>query len=546
MLAGCSKEKEAAMIYGLDLEGFQSFGLKQELEFSPLTLIFGPNSVGKSSIGRALRLLSQSHRAGGGLRYSGDLVSLGGFTDTSHKRRTTDDAFIRIGLRMHNSDVRPQDSQRISTSSVEMVFSPEDSEKPAWLRIAGLIEFEGPEKETLTGGFTLVLSRLSDPDWNPDPVGRADVRPMGPLNNEARITNFVAKDLGHILNGVVGLKIDDTVDLLTVDDEFQLLGETGIERRRRNFRETFEDFRFIFTKPTAYRGLNVLPALRMPPRSQLSLLHTFVSRLVKDCAGNLNDSVAQFQYIGPLRNVSSEYVAPSNQWTKLVSDASNLQEHLTSLSTRELEFLSNAVEELTEGKYRLTTEEIPMHLVGIGGNRQVLLQDNFTKAKVTLGNAGTGISQVLPIVAGILSMSATVGEDSRPRRPFGDREARDMLGGLLFVEQPELHLHPAMQVRLADYLIDNSSDGLETNLDRGRGKPRIVCETHSEAILLRVISRIKAGELSKDKVGIYYVDRFPDWESSHAIRMEFDGHGNFRNPWPVSFSDIRSSERMNW
>ena len=534
------------MIYGLDLEGFQSFGLRQEIEFAPLTLIFGPNSVGKSSIGRVLRLLSQSQKTGGGLQYSGDLVKLGGFSDASHKRRTSNDAFIRIGLRMHLPDSRPEDGRKLSTCSVDMVFSSEDAERPAWLKIAGLIEFDGPGKESMTGGFVVILSRVPNLHWSPDPASEAEVEPIGPLKDELRITSFVVSDLGPIFKELVGLEIADRVDLFAVEEEFQLRSATGIERRRRSFKEVFGDFRFTFNKPTAFRGLNLLPALRMPPRSGTSLLHTFVGRLIKDCAIGLNHSVAQFQYIGPLRNVSSNYVAPSEQWTKLVPDASNLQEHLTSLSESELRFVSDAIESLTDGQYGLTNEELPEEHVGIGGHQQVLLKDNFSQAKVTLANAGTGISQVLPIVAGLLSMSARIGDGPRPRRPFGDREARDMLGGLLFVEQPELHLHPAMQVRLADYLLNNSSDGLDTNIERGRGKPVVVCETHSEAILLRVMSRIKSGEVSRDEVAIYYVDRFPDWESSHAIRMEIDGEGDFRNPWPLSFSDVRNQERLSW
>lgn len=532
------------MIYGLDLEGFQSFGLKQEIEFAPLTLIFGPNSVGKSSIGRVFRLLSQSQNTGGGLRYSGDLLNLGAFVDASHKRKVTKDAFIRIGLRMAFGDAVRRDDFRLSACFVEMVFSPQDPHKPAWIKLAGVLELDAAEEGETQASFTLTLSRLSDPAWSPDAHEATERIPLGPLSDDAKITRFFVSNLGSVFTKLVGLNVPDDCDLLGLDDEFQLRSETGIERRKRRFQEVFNDFFFSFRSSSGFRGLNLLPRLRMPDRSATSLLHTFVDRLLRRCAAGLDDSVRQFQYIGPLRNVSSEYVSVSGQWTKLRPDAGNLQEHLTSLSDGELTVVSRAISSLTDGQYSLLRSELPPHLVGVGGYQQVVLYDHFLKAEVTLSNAGSGISQVLPIIAGIMSMTSNRADSGRPRRRLSDPDARSMLGGLLFVEQPELHLHPAMQVRLADYLLDNSSDGLHTNIDRARGKPIVVCETHSEEILLRVLARIRAGDVARERIAIYFVDRFPDWDSSHAMRMEIDQSGNFENPWPVSFSDIRNQERL--
>ena len=534
------------MIYGLNLEGFQSFGLKQELDLKPLTLIFGPNSVGKSAIGRSLRLLSQSQKAGGGLQYSGTLVQMGGFADASHQRRVDDSHFIRIGVRLAVADSRGRDDLGVATYNIDLVFSPHDPEKPAWVSIIGVRNFRTENGITAQGSFAMVLSRITDPSWSPDPNDNEMAPPIGPLAEDARILALVVSGFETVLEDLAGVHLEDGTDLLRVTDEIRLIDRQGRQFGEEALGRALEEFRFRFDRPSFYRGLNLLPALRKPPAAETSTLHSFVNDLLQGAAAALNESIAQFQYIGPLRNVASEYVRPSSQWVSLLPDASNLQEHLTSLSEDEFKVISEALKTLTDGHYSLSVETLDETQVGAAGFKQVVLLDNFLNAKVTLSNAGTGISQVLPIVAGLLSMTANIAKNRRRRRPFADQDAKDVLGGLLFVEQPELHLHPAMQARLGDYLIDNSSDGLETNLDRGRGKPIVVCETHSEALVMRVLSRIKAGSLSPDNVAIYFVDRFPDWDSSHAIRMKIDAEGNFTDPWPLSFSDVRNKERFGW
>ena len=82
-----------------------------------------------------------------------------------------------------------------------------------------------------------------------------------------------------------------------------------------------------------------------------------------------------------------------------------------------------------------------------------------TKANLT--DVGFGISQVLPVLVQGLLM----------RR-----------GGIYFVQQPEIHLHPDAQAGLADFFIYLASQGVIT-----------VVETHSEYLLLRLRRRLAEG-----------------------------------------------------
>ena len=48
------------MIDGIVLSGFRAFGERVEARFAPITLVYGPNSAGKSSLVKSLQFLRQS------------------------------------------------------------------------------------------------------------------------------------------------------------------------------------------------------------------------------------------------------------------------------------------------------------------------------------------------------------------------------------------------------------------------------------------------------------------------------------------------------
>ena len=66
----------------------------------------------------------------------------------------------------------------------------------------------------------------------------------------------------------------------------------------------------------------------------------------------------------------------------------------------------------------------------------------------------------------------------------------------LLLEQPEIHLHPNMQMKMADFLISQAYN-----------KKNIICETHSDHIINRIVRRVmedKTGNL-QNLVKIYFV-----------------------------------------
>lgn len=139
---------------------------------------------------------------------------------------------------------------------------------------------------------------------------------------------------------------------------------------------------------------------------------------------------------------------------------------------------------------------------------ELRLRDNITKIASNLSEFGYGASQVLPVLEGC----ALPGP------------------GPLFIEQPEIHLHPRAQGQLAQILCDTSK------------RRQMIVETHSEHMINRARRLIAEGKLAASDVIIHYIDR--DEQGSHAQTIGLDDLGDFTADWPDGFYDERYHETM--
>jgi predicted ATPase len=123
---------------------------------------------------------------------------------------------------------------------------------------------------------------------------------------------------------------------------------------------------------------------------------------------------------------------------------------------------------------------------------------------VSIADVGLGVSQVLPVLVALL-----VAEP----------------GQLVYLEQPEIHLHPRAQAALAEILADAAKRGV-----------RVVLETHSELLLLAVQSLVAEGKLSPDLVKLHWFTRREDGVTE-VNSAELDDAGAFGD-WPEDFSNV--------
>jgi predicted ATPase len=130
---------------------------------------------------------------------------------------------------------------------------------------------------------------------------------------------------------------------------------------------------------------------------------------------------------------------------------------------------------------------------------------------------GVGISQVLPVVVAAVGLKSPI---------------------ILSIEQPELHIHPAVQVQLGDLFITQSSN-----------KKFFLIETHSEHLLLRIMRRIRetaeekapnSAKILPHQVAIYYVES--ENGSTEVTQIGLDENGRFTDRWPRGFFEEREKE----
>lgn len=128
---------------------------------------------------------------------------------------------------------------------------------------------------------------------------------------------------------------------------------------------------------------------------------------------------------------------------------------------------------------------------------------NTAKDMVSIADVGFGVSQTLPILVALLTAEP---------------------GQLVYVEQPEIHLHPKAQMAMAQILAEAANRGV-----------RVVVETHSSMLLLGIQSLVAEGKLSPDKVKLHWFKRRPEDGVTEVSSADLDKAGAFGD-WPEDFS----------
>jgi predicted ATPase len=150
------------------------------------------------------------------------------------------------------------------------------------------------------------------------------------------------------------------------------------------------------------------------------------------------------------------------------------------------------------------------------GQVRLMLREGESRDEYNLADVGYGLSQILPVMGQIWLNT---------RRRAARSEFR-----VVAIEQPELHLHPAFQTRIADALV-----GALAATERIRNYTlSLVVETHSEAVINRLGELIAAGRLSQGTVAIYLFEKQGPDEVTTVRMSEFDKDGVLEN-WPFGF-----------
>lgn len=193
----------------------------------------------------------------------------------------------------------------------------------------------------------------------------------------------------------------------------------------------------------------------------------------------------------------SKYLTEVNAWlTKLLATDYSLDGVVKKIVERRPRTSEENKKKKIDARY-----SVKLHLT-VGNN-----------LKLGFADVGTGVSQVVPVVALLLSL-----DDDDPA----------------VLQQPELHLHPKAQSVLADLFLTVCSRGHQ-----------ITIETHSEHIILRIIRRLgergsrgnQSAFINPSQLRIVYFHPGTNGSEPHWIRL--DDAGRFLDPWPAGFFEER-------
>ena len=558
-------------------------GLKSaELDLEPgaMTVLAGMNSSGKSSLLQSLLFAAQSLYHNGPVVLNGPLVRLGEASDLV--RNGSPNTSIGLALEFSRSDGDTQDPTGVLKAQIDLVPSGDNvTLRPQRVRINRLDADAGGtlrlDKDHSRSGDLREVAEAIDGSPSTDILHVKSLlasekralrtyvsfRGLVPadviqLHSAERIASKYRQALNPILNQLEATnKSQSAMNRLPREKEFEIflflreftrLVVSELEHEDETIRSSlhplsaarngnpyrFESVWGDFSEEERKKAVDLavsararktyvhvpLPevsAFRTRNRDSHGLLESILKEEIHDSlqalrnlASSLFDLADKVQYLGPLRD---EPRVAWNQWNELARGlpVGTRGEYCAVVLSRSAKHKLEYVGPGPTGELRQSTLDQAVNewlaYLEIGdsvfakslGKLGVGVTLSVAGQRRDLTAVGVGVSQALPLVIAFLAAP----KDS-----------------VFIVEQPELHLHPAVQSRLADFML-NARPDLTT-----------IVETHSEAFLTRIRRRVAEGTTAPSRVIITFVE--PSSDGAVTRNLQLSEFGDL-NEWPLGF-----------
>jgi hypothetical protein len=226
-------------------------------------------------------------------------------------------------------------------------------------------------------------------------------------------------------------------------------------------------------------------------------------RIVGFSFTELRSLFSSLSYVGPLRQKPQKYYRVSSEAPRTVGPQGQYAANLFRRREKKIGKKVNQWIKRFEFGDALTAKKVNDDLFE--------LCFSVGKSHYNFVEAGFGASQVLPLI--IQAFAAP--KDS-----------------LTLAEQPEIHLNPKLQCVLADLFVEMANS-----------QHRIVVETHSEHLLLRLRALVAAKKIRAKDVAIYFVERDGKASKVREVPLGEDG-GLQSDAWPAGFFDDALRESL--
>ena len=581
------------MIRSISFKKYKSFKAKTTIDIKPITILVGPNNSGKSSIMKLFGLIHQSYKHGKTgtlLKYDGPDVDLVNFETISH-RNTRDELFIQLTLdpwepspdefgeiplkllgyqwldtmalslspnreciqyglsqekrrRITFEFLRNEDqflvltlgdrfSDRIISNlsdeieDIVEVFSICSGKKISRDEVAaGVRKIFAAQKTIYIGAKGISITGLGEFIWEREYVSWQKARKMLGLEEvsievpdhlqplQSKATGSVTVSDLAVLLGIRehGIRLeegegpDKNIELGEEDRRPvpAMLIEAARNQSNQKYKDLFINWMWQYLFRKVIHDISEFCTSIIEGR-------VIKTRVIPTLRGNL-DHITLF---GPLRPWPERFYTYDQIEHLLfgnIIDGQSLDERL--------EKVTRAV---TDGMRKLgmsctVSFDRRKQSAGLPDFFILTVREGGSRRKYNYKDVGFGLSQIIPVLFAVNS-SKTL----------------SYVHPLIAIEQPELHLHPKAQARLAQVFVESLADHLLSGaLTERKGSLQYVLETHSEHLVRGFQVLVAKGKLPRDYVAIYYVGKRKNG-NSYVKKLELTDKGMFTDPWPGGF-----------
>jgi ABC-type lipoprotein export system ATPase subunit len=538
------------MIKELRLSGFKAFARPQIVPFGQITLIFGANSSGKSSILQSILLLKQSIEEAGEsstvVMPRGSLVNLGTFSDMLHRGHSPGE--IEIGVRWSKARWSPMSLNDVPLEPPKIPI------QDPWFQLAIGASRGGNIR---LKRFSFGSGEFSDPFALAEPMpGRRSLRGLTKgsrfrlrdLCQESDLAEFVYQTFRdgvarakyrhefRLANGPTlihsNLGAEETQQVQTrfsarLSREAQALSRLDSLTRERFFAELklIAEQEIIFVRHylpwlwQEHRDERTVPRTEQDdPLAEDLILRQLdslpysvriktigASSVAASLGRGLAEELSVLRYIGALRDQPDRYALPNGG---AVSDVGRRGQFTADLLLSRTDVRGAVNAALSSLGVNYNVEAVGFGKKSTKDLQLLRLRDRESGLLVSPLDVGVGVSQVLPIVVQSLATKS----------------------GIIVIEEPESHLHPRLQAELGNLF----ADGVRENNNQ------YIVETHSEHLILRLQRLVREKKLRADQVRVLYVKKASS--SAEIFDLKMDENGSFVSDWPDGFFPERLAE----
>ena len=532
----------------LTIQNFKGISDKVEIPLRPVTLLFGANSAGKSTIFQALlylrELLERQNVDADRVSVGGEAVDLGGFRQFVHNHDLTKSVRIGVTFKLDDDGLpdyrthgeRPEDSEAIG--------SPLDAAKEVTLRI--VVEWSHERKRPFITQYGILLDTV--------PFGAIRAEPGTPAQ----------LDLLNVQHPLLlteeGDEVGDRVSW-PFTKHFFLKGL--LEHDTAEKEEESENAEPDGLEQKLLLGNRIVPEFgrRLPNNWLLEpeveeeggdaeFVLDVLSQAFVGTGELILEELKQLRYMGPMRAVprrdfqavrspaENRWADGSAAWDLLFGEEERDWVDLEGINAlglgygMEVEryyevnaesaiagFLMRSLEDEEILLSELESHAVQREVRAFREKTRIRLTSKESNMPVEPFDVGIGVSQVLPVAIGAMAPGYRV----------------------FCVEQPELHVHPAVQCALGDLLARQALK----NPDR-----TLLIETHSEHLMLRLLRRVRetaadelppgAPKVRPDDLAVLYLTKTET--GLEITEIPVNEEGDFDRQWPKGFFEERAEE----